>query len=175
MRGSPHSNTVANARDEELVAASGRHLHAATRELVNRHSPMVYALCFRWLSDEEQAIEVCVDAFAEVFAQKNPKDAFQVRLYRIISASLEKTHTPAVVIRTAPKQRSLGGLLSRCMAALEPEHRLILLLRDLCGLGIDTIAKVLEVPERTAYSRLSRSRTELAREVARHSSPVDVV
>ena len=158
-----------------MVAASGRHLHAATRELVNRHSSIVYALCFRWLNNEEQAIEVCVDAFAEVFAEKNPAAPFQVRLFRIVSSTLEQTHTPAVVIRTAPKQRSLGNLLSRCMAALEPEHRLILLLRDLCGLGIDTIAEVLEVPERTAYSRLSRSRTELAREVARHSSPMDVV
>lgn len=175
MRGSPHSSTVANATDEELVAASGRRLHAATRELVRRHSPMVYALCFRWLGDEEKASNVCVEAFSHVFAEKNPTELFQVRLFRLLSVSLEDIHTPAFVIRSAPKQRSLGSLLTRCMAALEPEHRLILLLRDLCGLSTKTIAGVLEIPEPTAYSRLSRSRTELAREVARHASSVDVV
>jgi DNA-directed RNA polymerase specialized sigma24 family protein len=175
MRGSPHFSTVANATDEELVAASGRHLHAATRELVARHSPMVYALCFRWLGDEELASGVCVDAFSQVFAEKHTTEIFQIRLYRFISLYLEGIHTPAFVVRSAPKQRSLGNLLTRCMAALEPEHRLILLLRDLCGLTTETIASVLEIPNPTAYSRLSRSRTELAREIARHATPADVL
>jgi DNA-directed RNA polymerase specialized sigma24 family protein len=175
MQNSPASSTVANATDEELAAASRRRMHAATRELVHRHAEPTYAICTRWLSDEPAASAACVEIFSKAFDVLDPEAPFRLTLLRIATRHLEAMDVPAVVEQTSAGKHSLENLLSRCLSALEPEHRLILLLRDLTGLSIEGISKVLEIPEATSLARLSRARTELARQVSRNSSPTDVV
>jgi len=174
MPTSPHS-TVANATDEELGAASRRRLHAATRELVRRHAGPTYALCHRWLNQEEESLQACIEIFSKVFSDQQESIPFRLKLLQITTRHLESMEVPAVVAREPSRKPSLEDLLSYCLSALEPEHRLILLLRDLTDLSIEGISKALEIPEPSATSRLSRARTELALQVAKHSSPTDVV
>lgn len=49
------------------------------------------------------------------------------------------------------------------LAELTPEHRAVLVLRDMDGLAEIDVAALLNVPEGTVKSRLSRARTEFAR------------
>ena len=150
-------------------------MHAATRELVHRHAEPTYAICTRWLADEHAASAACVEIFSKAFDALDPDAPFRLTLLRIATRHLEAMEVPAVVEQASTGTHSLETLLSQCLSALEPEHRLILLLRDLAGLSIEGISKVLEIPEATSLARLSRARTELARQVSRNSSSTDVV
>jgi len=150
-------------------------MHAATRELVHRHAEPTFAICSRWLSDNEAASAACVEIFSQAFNTLDPEQPFRLTLLRIATRYLEAMDVPARVDQNREGKNSLETLLSRCLSALEPEHRLILLLRDLSGLSIEGISKVLEIPEATSMARLSRARTELARQVSRNSTPADVV
>jgi len=150
-------------------------MHAATRELVHRHAESTYAICSRWLSNDHAASTACVEIFSQAFDVLDPEAPFRLTLLRIATRHLESMAVPAVVEQTPTGKHSLETLLARCLSALEPEHRLILLLRDLNGLSIEGISKVLEIPDATSMARLSRARTELARQVSRNSSPSDVV
>jgi RNA polymerase sigma factor (sigma-70 family) len=49
------------------------------------------------------------------------------------------------------------------LAALAPEHRAVLVLRDVDGLSEAEVSRVLGVPEGTVKSRLHRARTSFAR------------
>jgi len=48
------------------------------------------------------------------------------------------------------------------LAQLSPEHRAVLVLRDMDGLGEAEVAAVLRIPEGTVKSRLHRARREFA-------------
>ena len=51
--------------------------------------------------------------------------------------------------------------LSVMLAALSPEHRQVILLRELEGMSYEAIAETLGVPRGTVESRLHRAREEL--------------
>lgn len=53
--------------------------------------------------------------------------------------------------------------VSAALAALTPEQRAVLVLRDLEGLSEEAVAALLQVPEGTVKSRLHRSRAAFAR------------
>ena len=52
-------------------------------------------------------------------------------------------------------------VLSEAMAKLSPEHRTVLVLKDIDGLKYEEIAEVMGVPIGTVRSRLHRARLEL--------------
>ncbi len=58
--------------------------------------------------------------------------------------------------------------LDRALQQLSPEHRAVLVLREIEGLSYDDIAAALEVPAGTVMSRLSRARAALLR----HTEPL---
>jgi RNA polymerase sigma factor (sigma-70 family) len=53
------------------------------------------------------------------------------------------------------------------LAELTPEHRAVLVLRDIDGMAEADIAELLDVPQGTVKSRLGRARTEFARRWSR--------
>lgn len=57
----------------------------------------------------------------------------------------------------------LGRDVLRCLQALSPEHRAVLLLVGVEGLSYETTGQVLGVPIGTVMSRLSRAREQLHR------------
>lgn len=59
------------------------------------------------------------------------------------------------------EEDELHARLTRALAALEPEHRAILVLRDVQGLDYDQIAAALSIAEGTVKSRLFRARAAL--------------
>jgi RNA polymerase sigma factor, sigma-70 family len=65
--------------------------------------------------------------------------------------------------------------LSEALAALDDDHRAIVVLRDIDGLAYEEIAELLDLPRGTVKSRLHRARAELARVLTRTLTPEDVL
>ena len=58
-------------------------------------------------------------------------------------------------------------LIESALAQLSPDHRAIVLMRDLSGLSYEEIAEGLGVPVGTVRSRLARARVALQQELLR--------
>jgi len=59
------------------------------------------------------------------------------------------------------EQQELRAVVQEKLAELTPEHRAVLVLRDIQGLSYDEIATALELEDGTVRSRLHRARMEL--------------
>ena len=65
------------------------------------------------------------------------------------------------------RRRETRELVQAALQRLSPELREAVILRDLQDMDYKEIAQVLQVPEGTVKSRISRGRTELARVLSR--------
>lgn len=72
-------------------------------------------------------------------------------------------------------QHEAEQLLDAALAALDEDHRQIILLRDVEDLTYEEIADILSLPKGTVKSRLHRARHELARRLGRRVSQADVL
>ena len=62
---------------------------------------------------------------------------------------------------TTPDRPLLNQVLTRAVEALSPDHRAVILLREVHGLPYDELATALAISVGTVRSRLSRARAEL--------------
>jgi RNA polymerase sigma-70 factor (ECF subfamily) len=69
-------------------------------------------------------------------------------------------------------QRELSAMVQKALAQVSVELREAVILRDLQDLDYKEIAQVLNIPEGTVKSRISRGRAELARILERNKSEV---
>ena len=76
---------------------------------------------------------------------------------------------------SAALQGDAERMLQAGLAALDEEHRQIILMRDLEDMSYEEIASILELPKGTVKSRLHRARTELARQLSFRMSAADVL
>ena len=65
------------------------------------------------------------------------------------------------------EQREQYQRIQKALKLLSPEHRAVLVLKDMEGQKYETIAEILQVPIGTIRSRLHRARLEL-RELLEH-------
>ena len=162
--------------DSELVSQARRGDAAAFHQLVDRHGGALYGLACRLVGNPADAEDVMQEMLAGAFrglsafrhqssvktwltqilvrqAARHHRDAARYRL---------KLHDQAPAGRLSDQKRADVRMdLSEAIAALSEEHREVIVLRELEGLGYDEIAAVLSVPRGTVESRLFRARREL--------------
>jgi RNA polymerase sigma-70 factor (ECF subfamily) len=71
--------------------------------------------------------------------------------------------------------REANAIITEALAALDEDHRQILLLRDVEDLSYEEIADILDLPRGTVKSRLHRARAELAVALGRRVRAQDVL
>ncbi|MBI5819087.1 MAG: sigma-70 family RNA polymerase sigma factor [Verrucomicrobia bacterium] len=177
--------------DAELVLRSQRGDMAAFEELVNRYREKVYGLAYGMAHNEPDAQDIRQETFVRAWQSIDRfrgQSAFYTWLYRIttnlaIDMMRKKSRGVTVPIETpegarpieaqmvdAPKgrlpsdeaQRSdLRLAIDRAMAALSPEHRAVVLLKDFEGMEYRDIAKVVGCSMGTVMSRLFYARRHL--------------
>lgn len=177
--------------DPELVAAAQQGDQAAFGALVENYQAMAYSLALRMLSDPDDAADAVQEAFLNAWRALGSfqgQSAFSTWLYRLTSNAcidlLRRNRRRAAVSMTvsdededAPHEtdvpderwspeRSLERsethrAVHEGLAALSPEHRQVLVLRELEGLSYQEIAQVLDLEEGTVKSRIARARTAL--------------
>ena len=162
----------------------------ASEALVKEYEKNVYNLALRMTGNSEDAADMAQEAFIKAYNSLTAfrgDSKFSVWLYRIVSnvcldflrsrsrkqtvsLSTENDDGEEVELDIADETHSPEQLLDRSLtrdavrrglAALPPDHREILLLREIQGLSYEEIADVLGLEAGTVKSRIFRARKKL--------------
>ncbi len=183
-----------SADDHRLIAECLKGNTAAFGDLVERHQDRLYNTMVRLLDHAEDARDVVQEAFLHAYQSLHSfkgDSLFFTWLYRIAmntAISMKRKQRP--VLRIQPNREG-GNLLEpldvsegnqpgyalemaeeerrihEALARLSPEHRAVLVMKDMEGMKYEDMAEVLDVPIGTIRSRLHRARLEM-REILIH-------
>ncbi len=173
------------AEDSRLIAEVLRGRTEAFGELVCRYQDRLFNTMYRLLDNAEDARDVVQEAFLHAYQSLDSfkgNSLFFTWLYRIAfntAISFKRKHKavlslnpeggatepldpsesaqPGHALELADQERRLQGALNR----LSPEHRAVLIMKDMEGQKYEIMADVLGVPIGTIRSRLHRARLEL--------------
>jgi RNA polymerase sigma-70 factor (ECF subfamily) len=177
-----------SADDHRLIADCLQGRTAAFGELVCRYQDRLFNTVFRLLDSAEDAQDVVQEAFLSAYQSLDSfkgDSQFYTWLYRIAfntAISLKRKQRVVLSMHTA---REEGGdvepldvseysqpehalekaeeerRIQLALGRLSPEHRAVLIMKDMEGQKYETMAEVLQVPIGTIRSRLHRARLEL--------------
>ena len=177
--------------DGELVERARQGEREAFRVLVERYQRKVTALAAGMLRNREDALDVVQDTFAKAFQSLDKfkgDSSFYTWVYRIavnlcidhqrresryvqVGTDMEAAGeeivppSPEDLDRDEPFERARSGEIAtrvaRAIEELTPEHRAVILLREVDGLSYEEISQVLECPKGTVMSRLHYARRQL--------------
>lgn len=174
--------------DRRLIGESLKGRQAAYTELVKRHQDRLFNTVLRLLDNAEDAQDVVQEAFFSAYQSLGSfkGDAlFFTWLYRIaVNAAISMKRRKKVWVSLdigsqnelamEPVDRSAecqpGDSLERqeeeevlqsALNRMSPEHRSVIVLKDIEDMRYEDIAEILQVPVGTVRSRLHRARLEL--------------
>ena len=180
--------------DEELVARTIGGDPDGFNELVQRWERPIYALAYRQLRREEDARDVCQEAFLRAYRALpgfRGQAKFSSWLYRIalnlcrdwmrrerraplVQApddvdllDLAAANGPSESIEERVARADLSRAVERAMALLPDEQRTAILLKEYEGLTFQEIADLIGCPLSTVKTRLYQGLIVLRRELAR--------
>ena len=178
-----------SADDRRLIAECLGGRRTAFEELVRRYQDRLYNTVYRLVDNAEDAQDVVQDAFLSAYQALDRfkgDSQFFTWLYRIAfntAISMKRKQRvalrlgrgrdehdsgtepldasdfsrPGHALERAEQERDVQSALNR----LSPDHRLVLILKDMEELKYETIADMLELPIGTVRSRIHRARMEL--------------
>ncbi len=148
--------------------------------LVAEHADAIYQVAYRITGNRHDAEDAAQEAFVKAFRglrQYRGEATFETWLYRIATNAaidLVRRRPPAPAssldeaagvvtdsLETDMERHEIHRRVQWALQTLSPEHRAIVILRDLRGFSYDEIACILRVPPGTVRSRLSRAREAL--------------
>ncbi|MDD9268516.1 RNA polymerase sigma factor [Paenibacillus sp. GCM10023248] len=150
--------------------------------LVKRFKSSVYRYAYGMLSDRMEAEDVAQEAFIKAFYSLPKLEhgfAFTSWLTRIVSnlcydrlnqRKKENTSPQEWVETTARvdlERTDLQMSIQEALDTLSPEHREVIILRDVEGYSYDEIAGIIDIPIGTVKSRINAARLLLRKELKR--------
>jgi RNA polymerase sigma-70 factor (ECF subfamily) len=159
--------------------------------LVERYQRKVAALAVGMLRNREDALDIVQDTFTKAYQSLDKfkgDSSFYTWVYRIgVNLCIDHQRresryvqpnpdmddagdevaprTPEELERDEPFERAqsaeIGTRLAEAIDELTPEHRAVILLREVDGLSYEEISQVLECPKGTVMSRLHYARRQL--------------
>ena len=186
-----------NTQEHKWVRAAQKGDETAFEALVRLYEKRVFALTLRMCGSPEDAAEAAQEAFLAawqglVFFRGD--SSFSTWLYRLASNACvnllrrESRHRTAAgpslddedlnldVPDTARspqdevERQELRGSIERGLSALSPDHRQVLILREMHQLSYEEIATVLSLDVGTVKSRISRARRQLRNYLVKHGN-----
>lgn len=182
-----------SADDKELIAACLQGRTAAFGDLVTRYQDRLYNTVHRLVENGEDARDIVQESFLSAFQSLRSfkgDSLFFTWLYRIaVNAAMSYKRKPKLVplpggegfaepsqssdasrpehaLEMAEEEKRVHAALNR----LSPEHRAVLVMKDMEGQKYEEMAEVLQVPIGTVRSRLHRARLEM-RNILLQDSP----
>ena len=171
--------------DDELVRRIRAGDEGAFRELVNRHSDGLYAMAYSALGSAADAEDIVQETFLGAFRRLGAfegRSAVKTWLVRILLNHVSKLRRSRRVRQAMSLDNQPGGVadvrlqsgspaaavesrvdVKQMLLQLSPEHRDVIVLRELQQMSYDEMAEALRIPRGTVESRLHRARQELKR------------
>ncbi|HXJ35212.1 MAG TPA: sigma-70 family RNA polymerase sigma factor [Candidatus Eisenbacteria bacterium] len=177
--------------DLDLVDRARRGDREAFRELVERYQRKVAALAVGMLRSREDALDIVQDTFTKAYQSLDKfkgDSSFYTWVYRIavnlcidhqrresryvqVGADADDAGdelvppSPDHLAEDEPFERArstqIGARVTAAINELTPEHRAVILLREVDGLSYEEISQVLDCPKGTVMSRLHYARRQL--------------
>ena len=181
--------------DEELVARSQSGDVESFNELILRWERPIYALAYRVIGREEDARDVCQEAFLRAFRALpgfKGQAKFSSWLYRITLnlcrdwirrqrrapvsqmpedadiAEIAAAQGPVESIEDLVARRELSAVVEEAMAVLPVEQRTAIILKEYHGMTFQEIAELQGCPLSTVKTRLYQGLTVLRRQLERN-------
>ncbi len=180
------SKSIENIMNEsELLDRIRRGDQRAFSQLVSAYEQVVYRACFRFFSDENEALDATQEVFIKVFkaiGRFEGRSSLKTWIYRITSntclslAEKKKREkegllqsilnwwaTPA---QDSPEEEIIDRevrvlnqkIVAEKIASLPEVYRMPVILKDMEGMALEKISEILEVPIGTVKSRSNRGR-----------------
>ena len=165
--------------EEYIIEGCLRNEPSAQRELFNRFSPKMLAVCYRYAPSREDAEDMLQEAFIKVFTQIHTfqnKGAFEGWIRRIIvhtcinflkkhkkfndSIDLEQAGYIHVKEETIPSIMQ-AKQVAECIRLLPVGYRTVLNLYAIEGYSHREIATMLDIEESTSRSQYTRAKSML--------------
>ncbi len=183
-----------SADDQKLIDRCLDGETAAFGELVRRYQDRLYNTVYRLVDNSEDAQDIVQDAFLNAYQSLDGfkgDSQFFTWLYRIaVNTAISHKRRQRVLLSINAGRNGANGVqpldaseysrpgealeraeqeqrIQEALSRLSPEHRAVLVLKDLEGQKYEEMAEVLGVPIGTIRSRLHRARAEL-RELLEH-------
>jgi RNA polymerase sigma factor (sigma-70 family) len=168
-----------NMTEEAILHGCLKNEAAAQRELYNRYSPKMLAVCYRFAHNREDAEDMLQEGFIKVFSQMHTfqnKGAFEGWIRRIIvhtcinnlkknkrfNESLDIVHAHGVQVR----EESVPSIVQakqvvECIRILPIGYRTVLNLYAIEGYSHKEISDMLDIEESTSRSQYTRAKQML--------------
>ena len=172
--------------EAELIDRAKKGDSQAFGVLVERYQRRVVGVALAVVHNQDDALELAQETFVRAY-QNLPKfesrSSFSTWLYRIaanLAIDFWRREGRHVVLRGEDAEIELGRIpsdvgdsfkatsrgeiskrLSKALEQLTPEHRAVILLREVEGLSYDEISEALQCPRGTVMSRLHYARTRM--------------
>lgn len=172
------NSTFQHMHDAQLVQQYRQGDTAAFPALMNRWRTRIFAFCYRYFADSDDAEEITQRTFIKAYYKLdslNEDDKFGAWLYRIAQnlcrdelGSSHRRRTVALPGSPIEEQAETaspsadGGILAKersqvihdALICLPTEQRVVVILKHFDGLTFAEIAAILDEPENTVKSRL---------------------
>jgi RNA polymerase sigma-70 factor (ECF subfamily) len=179
------------ASDWELVERARNGERDAFRELVERYQRKIAALALGMLRSRDDALDVVQETFTKAYQNLDRfkgDSGFYTWLYRIafnlcvdhqrreakeahVPLEVDDRGEPAALVPDdghrsdqpyeGARDAEIGRRLRAAISELTPDHRAVILLREVEGLSYAEISEVLQCPKGTVMSRLHYARRQL--------------
>jgi len=166
----PYEQNTTLPSDPELLEQIRRGNEPAFRELVNRHGRYLFgvahSMCGNNADAEDVVQETLIAALNGNFRGESSVRTWLVAILVKQAAMQRRKKRPERLagdeqIKSAAAASDAKMDLSVMLAALSPEHRQVIVLRELEKMSYQQIAEALDLPQGTVESRLHRAREEL--------------
>ena len=172
--------------EAELIERSRKGDSGAFGVLVERYQRRVVGVALAVVHNQDDAIELAQETFVRAYenlSKFESRSSFSTWLYRIaanLAIDFWRREGRHVVLHGEDAENEIGKLpttqgdsykefsrnelserLKQALEELTPEHRAVILLREVEGMSYDEISDILQCPRGTVMSRLHYARTHL--------------
>ena len=185
-------NPIGNVTDWDLVERARNGETNAFAELVRRYQAPVVHFCYRMIGSMEDAEDLAQESFLRIhrhLQRLRPKAKFSTIVFGIARnltlnairdanrrgrGRTDPMDGPRSAVLTIDHSRrpdrsahlrEIEDGISEALERLSPEHREVLLLRELQGLDYEEIGRITKVRRGTVKSRLARAREQLRAQI----------
>lgn len=172
--------------EELLIAGCIDNNPLAQRELYNRYSPKMLAVCYRFAHSREDAEDMLQEGFIKIFGQIHTfqfKGAFEGWIRRIVVHTCinvlkrNKKFNDALDIEQAMEAQSKDNIPSilqakqvvECIRVLPTGYRTVLNLYAIEGFSHKEIGEMLDIGESTSRSQYTRAKAMLEQMLIKRS------